>query len=141
MAKPVTGKLKGLKRVFVELHEAFSIIDIDRRLTRATIRRGASSAGPGRAARSCRRWQLPDTTAVLDGLYDQLALVEIDEPLVRRAGDLAASFVLRGSDAVRLAAAEGVADETTVLGTGDRDLLAAAEMLGLSLTDTSSQSQ
>jgi uncharacterized protein len=84
---------------------------------------------------------IPDTTAALDELYDQLALVEVDDPLVRRAGDLAASFALRGYDAVHLAAAERVADETTVLGAGDRDLLAAAETLGLALADTSTQGQ
>ena len=96
----------------------------------------AQAARLGRIARG----ELPDTTAALDELYDQLALVESDHPLVRRAGDLAASFELRGYDAVHLAAAERVADETTVLGAGARDLLAAAETLGLSLTDTSSQS-
>lgn len=81
--------------------------------------------------------ELPATTAALDELYDQLALVEVDDRLVRRAGDLAASLGLRADDAVHLAAAERVADETTVLGTGDRELLAAAETLGLALTDTS----
>lgn len=60
-----------------------------------------------------------------------------NDALVRRAGALAEQHALRGFDAVHLAAAQRVADETTVLVAGDRELLVAAQALGLATTDTS----
>lgn len=75
----------------------------------------------------------------LDDLYAQLDLMDVDDPLVRRAGELAKQRSLRGCDAVHLAAAERVATEITVLVSGDRDLCAAAGMLGLAVVDTSNR--
>lgn len=83
--------------------------------------------------------ELPGTVASLGELYEQLALIEVDDVLVRRAGELAERHALRGSDAVHLAAAERVADDEMVLVAGDRELLAAAATLGLALADTSSE--
>lgn len=74
----------------------------------------------------------------LDDLYASLDLLEIDDHLVRRAGELAQHHALRGYDAVHLAAAERVRDDTTVMVAGDRDLLAAAGALGMAVADTSS---
>jgi len=81
--------------------------------------------------------ELPGAVATLDDLYEQLALVEVDDVLVRRAGELAQLHALHGCDAVHLAAAERVGDDETVLVAGDRELLAAAATLGLALADTS----
>jgi uncharacterized protein len=72
----------------------------------------------------------------LDGLYDQLDLLEIDDRLVRRAGELARDHALRGYDAIHLAAAERVRHDTTVMVAGDRDLCTAAEVLGLAIART-----
>jgi hypothetical protein len=73
----------------------------------------------------------------LDGLYAQLDRVEIDDDLVRRAGDVAERFGLRGYDAVHLAAAERLTDDEVVLVAGDRELCEAAGSLGLAVSDTS----
>jgi len=69
----------------------------------------------------------------LDDRYAQLGLVEIDDVLVRQAGELADSHGLRGYDAVHLAAARRILDADLVLVAGDRTLLAAAESLGLAV--------
>lgn len=92
------------------------------------------------AARSGRfgRGQLRQTVTALDELYAQLDLIAVDDPVVHRAGELAEHHALRGYDAVHLAAAERVADETSVLAAGDRRLCTAARALGLAVADTSS---
>ena len=66
-------------------------------------------------------------------------MVEVDDGLVRRAGELAELHALRGYDADHLAAAERVADDEVVLVAGGRKLLTAAATLGLALADTSSE--
>ena len=81
-----------------------------------------------------------DLALTLDGLerlYGQLDLLEVDDLLVRRAGELAQLHALRGYDALHLAAAERVRAGTTVVVAGDRDLCAAAGTLGLAVADTS----
>lgn len=81
-----------------------------------------------------------DLAPTLDGLerlYGQLDLLEVDDLLVRRAGELAQLHALRGYDALHLAAAERVQGETTIVVTGDSDLVAAASTLGLAVADTS----
>jgi uncharacterized protein len=72
----------------------------------------------------------------LGRLYGQLDLLEVDDLLVRRAGELAQRHALRGYDAVHLAAAERVQHDTTVVVTGDGDLCAAAEALGIAVVRT-----
>jgi uncharacterized protein len=74
----------------------------------------------------------------LDGLYHQLDLLEIDDLLVRRAGDLAQHHALRGYDAIHLAATERVRSDATVLVAGDFDLCAAAGQLGIAVASTTS---
>jgi predicted nucleic acid-binding protein len=59
----------------------------------------------------------------------------VTDHLVGAAGQLARDHALRGCDAVHLAAARSVADDDLVLGTGDRDLAAAALDLGLSVAE------
>lgn len=81
-----------------------------------------------------------DLALTLDGLerlYGQLDLLEVDDLLVHRAGELAQLHALRGYDALHLAAAERVRGGTTVVVAGDRDLCDAAGTLGLAVADTS----
>ena len=80
---------------------------------------------------------LPGALDALEGLYGQLDLLEVDDLLVRRAGELAQHHALRGYDAIHLAAAERVHDDTTLLVAGDGELCAAAGALGLAVADTS----
>lgn len=82
---------------------------------------------------------LATTVDALDGLYANLDLLEIDDPLVRRAGELAQHHALRGYDAVHLAAAERLRDDATVMVAGDRDLCTAARTLGMAVADTSAE--
>jgi uncharacterized protein len=79
------------------------------------------------------------TTAIdgLEGLYAGLDLLEVDEQLVRRAGELAQHHALRGYDAIHLAAADRVRDDATVVVSGDRGLRTAAGALGIAVADTS----
>ena len=64
-------------------------------------------------------------------------LVDIDDVLVRRAGELAQCHALHGYDAIHLAAAERVHSDASVLVAGDRDLCTAAGALGIAVANTS----
>ena len=64
----------------------------------------------------------------LEVLWSQLSVVEIDEDLMRLAGDLATAHGLRGYDAVHLAAAHLVGAD--VFSSADRRLCAAASSDG-----------
>lgn len=93
-------------------------------------------------AQAARLGRLPSaglatTLAGLEGLYSQLDLLEVDDLLVRRAGELAQHHALRGYDALHLAAAERVGGATTVVVAGDHDLCLAAGALGLAIANTS----
>ena len=83
---------------------------------------------------------LRSATDSFEILYGQLLLVEVTEPVVRSAGDLAWQFGLRGYDAVHLASMRVVADPELVLVAGDRSLLAAAEALGIAVANLQSKS-
>ena len=69
--------------------------------------------------------------AELDGLLEQVGFVDVDESLVRSAGDLAETHALRAYDAVHLAAAVTVGSDDLVLVAGDRALIEAARAAGL----------
>ncbi len=80
--------------------------------------------------------------AEIDTGWRQLEVVEIDEVLARRAGHLALRHVLRGFDAVHLAAAERVMAETP--GTAkfgfvgfDLRMRSAAQTLGMEVLPAS----
>lgn len=77
--------------------------------------------------------QLPALVEDVASLYDQLDHMEVDEILVRRAGDLAQEFGLRGYDAVHLAGAERLDAPDLVLVAGDGLLLESATELGLAI--------
>ena len=65
----------------------------------------------------------------LELLWSQLSIVEIDEELMRLAGDTAEEHGLRGYDAMHLAAAHHVGAD--VFSSADRRLCAAASASGL----------
>ena len=72
--------------------------------------------------------------------YEELYLVEISDPLVRRAGALAEEYALRGYDSIHLAAAElARGDDVFVFVAGDDGLCAAAERIGLEVVRTSGE--
>jgi len=75
--------------------------------------------------------QLRRSVDGLASVVGDMDLVEVTDPLVRRAGVLAEELGLRGFDAVHLASAELVADDELVLVAGDKRLVAAAGQLGL----------
>jgi predicted nucleic acid-binding protein len=56
-----------------------------------------------------RDWPLERVKAAFEDDWKALALVAAEEPILRRAGDLAEGLGLRGFDAVHLAAAESLA--------------------------------
>ena len=64
----------------------------------------------------------------LEVLWSQVSVVEIDDDLMRLAGDLAATHALRGYDAVHLAAAHLVGAD--VFSSADRRLCEAASACG-----------
>lgn len=76
---------------------------------------------------------------LLDRLWEQLDVVDVDQPAVVRAAALADQFGLRGYDGVHCAAAESVADDDMVAAAGDRGLLAAWSSLGLATYDTNAR--
>lgn len=73
---------------------------------------------------------------VLDRLWSELEIVEIDEELTGRAAVLADMYGLRGYDAVHCAAAEQIDDDDLVAASGDRQLLDAWRKLGIATLDT-----
>ncbi len=77
------------------------------------------------------RGGLASAVALLDDLSAQVDHVDITDRLVRTAGALAEEQLLRGYDAVHLAAAQAVADMDTVFASGDQQLIAVASHLGL----------
>jgi predicted nucleic acid-binding protein len=70
-----------------------------------------------------------------DSLFEQIDLVELDDPLARRAGELAEVHRLRGHDAVHLAAADRVRDPDVVVVAGDSALLDAATAEGMAIAE------
>jgi predicted nucleic acid-binding protein len=69
----------------------------------------------------------------LDARGVELDVVEVDDGLARRAGDLAETHGLRGYDAVHLAAADRLRDRDLVVVAGDRALLTAAATEGMAI--------
>lgn len=79
---------------------------------------------PSRYARARQGWS---------ELWGELVIIEADEQLVERAGNLAERYALRGYDAVHLAGAE--ASGCQVLVSADRDLCRASLECGLAVLD------
>lgn len=74
--------------------------------------------------------------ALLDGLWAELDVVEVDQPLVVDAAVAADRHALRGYDAVHWAAANRLSDPDLVAAAGDRRLLAAWRATGVATYDT-----
>ena len=70
-----------------------------------------------------------------DALFEEMDLVEVDDALARRAGELAEARQLRGYDAVHLAAADRVRDPNVVVIAGDGALLEASAAEGLAVAE------
>lgn len=75
--------------------------------------------------------QLREAVRELGSRLEELDLVEINDQLARRAGDLAETHGLRGYDAVHLAAADRLREPNLVVVAGDRALLDAATSEGM----------
>lgn len=75
--------------------------------------------------------QLRTANSELDVLLDQIDLLQVDDELIRKAGDAAETWALRAYDAVHLAAAQRADDADLVLVAGDRALLEAATVAGM----------
>lgn len=75
---------------------------------------------------------------ILDQLWDEFEVVEVNDRIVRRAAQLAYTCALRGYDAVHCASAEQLDDSDLVVATGDRKLLAACLSLGMATADVRS---
>ncbi|WP_330250515.1 type II toxin-antitoxin system VapC family toxin [Nocardia sp. NBC_00565] len=73
---------------------------------------------------------------LLDQLWPQLEVIEVDEELIRRAAELTGLLALRGYDAVHCAAAEQLEDPDLVVASGDKRLLDAWKSLRLATFDT-----
>jgi predicted nucleic acid-binding protein len=73
---------------------------------------------------------------LLDALWAEVEVIELDELLAAAAVEAAHALGLRGYDAVHCAAAEQLADEDLVAASGDRRLLDAWSERGLSTYDT-----
>jgi len=87
-------------------------------------------------ARACRMGrisadELSEAVEGLETLHRQIHHVEITADLVAKAGNLAEDMALRAYDAVQLAAALSLETRDLVFVTGDRQLVTAAQTLGL----------
>jgi uncharacterized protein len=67
----------------------------------------------------------------LDHLADQFDLIDISDPVVRHAGELADRLALRAYDAMHLSSADLAGSHDLVFASGDKPLLQAAETLGV----------
>lgn len=70
-----------------------------------------------------------------EDLQQEVQQAELDQEVIRRAGDLADEQGLRGYDAVHLAAAERLADADLLFVSGDHELCEAARRLGLMVSE------
>lgn len=91
----------------------------------------AQAARLGRLSRAQHR----GSVAALEVLAQQIELVDIDDELVRTAGDLAERHALRAYDAVHIGAALTVNDQRFVFVAGNHALLSAAAAEGLATAD------
>lgn len=73
---------------------------------------------------------------LLDRLWSEVDVAEVDEPVVARAAALTRELALRGYDAMHAASAEQLNDDGVVAASGDQRLLAAWAALGIATFDT-----
>lgn len=72
---------------------------------------------------------------LLDRLWSEVDVGEVDEIVVTRAAVLAHRFALRGYDAVHCASAEQLDDDDLVAASGDQRLIGAWAELGMATFD------
>ena len=103
------------------------------RRTSSLLLYAETQAGLARAARTARlaRASAEAARQLANGLWAEIARIDVSEAVVHRAGALAGKHALRAYDAVHLASYEEVADEDSVLVAADGALLAAARHRGL----------
>lgn len=80
-----------------------------------------------------------DAIGLCDELWRTMAVSELDEPLMVRAGEFANEYGLRGYDSVHCAAAAMAGDQQLVAASGDTRLLAAWRSLGLATVRTTAR--
>ncbi len=77
---------------------------------------------------------LPRAVDKIDGLCAELDIIGLDPDLAHTAGELAQTHGLRGYDAVHLATALSINEDSMVLATWDGDLARAAVAAGCSVS-------
>jgi predicted nucleic acid-binding protein len=80
--------------------------------------------------------QHDEAIRLLDRLWSEIDIAEVDEVVVTRAAVLARRFALRGYDAVHCASAEQLDDEDVVAASGHQQLLSAWAELGMVTFDS-----
>lgn len=95
----------------------------------------AAAIAQARRLERLTRSQQRDALRLLDETWDQFQLIDVDEPLVHRAGALADLHSLRGYDATHCAGAESINDADVVAASGDWQLLAAWRAIGMHTFD------
>lgn len=103
----------------------------------ADVEAAAALAQAERTGRLDRAQHLA-ARALLDGLWAELDVVEVDQPLVTDAASAADRHALRGYDAVHWAAATRLTGPDLVAAAGDRTLLGAWRRAGVATYDTDS---
>jgi uncharacterized protein len=98
-----------------------------------------AAAALAQAARLHRLREAHRRSAVrlLEQLWQEFDVVELDATVMRRAAEVAHLCALRGYDAMHCAAAEQLDDDDLVVASGDRHVLTACQQLGLATADTS----
>jgi predicted nucleic acid-binding protein len=96
-----------------------------------------ASAALARSLRSGRTGvsSFRSRSAMLDSLWDQVRIMELDQNLMERAAAVTNQFPLRGFDAVHCAAGSLIGDDNAVRVSADNSLLGAWTDLGLSTFD------
>src|SRR4051812_38396046 len=82
-------------------------------------------------ARRISMAELDEVKGSLRRVWTQVQVVDLDELVAAAAGDAAETFGLRGYDAVHLATALALQDESLLMATWDSDLRAVALKVGL----------
>lgn len=72
---------------------------------------------------------------ILDELWVEFEVIDVDDLVVRRAAQLAHRCGLRGYDAVHCASAEQLDNDDLVVAAGDQELLDACRSLGMATAD------
>lgn len=90
-----------------------------------------SALASAQRARRISLAELDEIKGKLRRVWTQVQVIDLDGPVAIAAGDAAETFGLRGYDAVHLATALTLQDESLLIATWDSDLRAAALEVGL----------